>query len=147
MPVIPRTRCCGISACLYIHIAGAYCGPLIFARCNIIGHRLLPEVARRKIIGHCSIWILWPAYCGRVLPNGWTELIALLAAFLISALTTPAGISGAVLLLPFQVSALGTPGPSVTPTNRARPVRAPCCRLSRAVTRTYSYRLTPASPA
>jgi uncharacterized protein len=52
-----------------------------------------------------------------VLPNGWSELVALLAAFLISALTTPAGISGAVLLLPFQVSVLGTPGPSVTPTN------------------------------
>jgi uncharacterized membrane protein YfcA len=52
-----------------------------------------------------------------VLPNGWTELVALLAAFLISALTTPAGISGAVLLLPFQVSVLGTPDPSVTPTN------------------------------
>ena len=52
-----------------------------------------------------------------MLPNGWTELVALLAAFLISALTTPAGISGAVLLLPFQVSVLGTPGPSVTPTN------------------------------
>jgi hypothetical protein len=44
-----------------------------------------------------------------VLPNGWTELVALLAAFLISALTAPAGISGAVLLLPFQVSVLGTP--------------------------------------
>jgi len=52
-----------------------------------------------------------------VLPNGWTELVALVAAFLISALTTPAGISGAVLLLPFQVRVLGTPGPSVTPTN------------------------------
>jgi uncharacterized membrane protein YfcA len=32
-------------------------------------------------------------------------------------LTTPAGISGAVLLLPFQVSVLGTPSPAVTPTN------------------------------
>ena len=30
---------------------------------------------------------------------------------------TPAGISGAVLLLPFQVSVLGTPSPAVTPTN------------------------------
>jgi uncharacterized membrane protein YfcA len=52
-----------------------------------------------------------------VLPNGWAELVALAAAFLISALTTPAGISGAVVLLPFQVSVLDTPGPSVTPTN------------------------------
>jgi uncharacterized protein len=30
---------------------------------------------------------------------------------------TPAGTSGAVLLLPFQVSVLGTPSPAVTPTN------------------------------
>jgi uncharacterized membrane protein YfcA len=41
----------------------------------------------------------------------------LVAAFLIAVLSTPAGISGAVLLLPFQVSVLGTPSPSVTPTN------------------------------
>ena len=43
--------------------------------------------------------------------------MALLAAFIIAAITTPAGVSGAVLLLPFQVSVLGTPSPSVTPTN------------------------------
>jgi uncharacterized membrane protein YfcA len=52
-----------------------------------------------------------------VLPNGWTELVSLAAAYLIAVVTTPAGISGAVLLLPFQVSVLGAPGPSVTPTN------------------------------
>jgi uncharacterized protein len=52
-----------------------------------------------------------------VLGSGWTEVVALAAAFLIAALATPAGISGAVLLLPFQVSVLGTPSPSVTPTN------------------------------
>ena len=49
--------------------------------------------------------------------RGWTELIALAAAYLIAVIATPAGISGAVLLLPFQVSALGTPSPAVTPTN------------------------------
>ena len=43
--------------------------------------------------------------------------MALAAAYLIAAITTPAGISGAVLLLPFQVSVLGTPSPAVTPTN------------------------------
>ena len=43
--------------------------------------------------------------------------MALVAAYLIAVVTTPAGISGAVLLLPFQVSVLGTPSPSVTPTN------------------------------
>jgi uncharacterized membrane protein YfcA len=52
-----------------------------------------------------------------VLGAGWTEAVALTAAFVISAITTPAGISGAVLLLPFQVGVLGTPSPAVTPTN------------------------------
>jgi uncharacterized protein len=52
-----------------------------------------------------------------VLGTGWTEAAALVAAFAVSAIATPAGISGAVLLLPFQVSVLGTPSSSVTPTN------------------------------
>ncbi len=56
-------------------------------------------------------------YCGQVLGAGWTEAAALAAAFAVSAIATPAGISGAVLLLPFQVSVLGTPSPAVTPTN------------------------------
>ena len=43
--------------------------------------------------------------------------MALAAAYAIAAVSTPAGISGAVLLLPFQVSVLGTPSPAVTPTN------------------------------
>ena len=41
----------------------------------------------------------------------------MVAAYVIAVVSTPAGISGAVLLLPFQVSILGTPSPSVTPTN------------------------------
>ena len=52
-----------------------------------------------------------------MLGAGWTEVVALAAAFVVSAVATPAGISGAVLLLPFQVSVLGTPSPAVTPTN------------------------------
>ena len=52
-----------------------------------------------------------------MLGAGWTEAVALAAAFAIAVVATPAGISGAVLLLPFQVSVLGTPSPSVTPTN------------------------------
>jgi len=52
-----------------------------------------------------------------LLGTGWTEAVALAAAFGIALLATPAGISGAVLLLPFQVSVLGTPSPAVTPTN------------------------------
>src|ERR1700761_5149208 len=52
-----------------------------------------------------------------MLGGGWTQVVALAAAFAIAALATPAGISGAVLLLPFQVSVLGTPSPAVTPTN------------------------------
>ena len=52
-----------------------------------------------------------------MLGTGWTEVVALAAAYGIAVLATPAGVSGAVLLLPFQVSVLGTPSPSVTPTN------------------------------
>jgi uncharacterized protein len=52
-----------------------------------------------------------------MLGAGWTEGVALAAAFAIAVLATPAGVSGAVLLLPFQVSVLGTPSPAVTPTN------------------------------
>jgi uncharacterized membrane protein YfcA len=52
-----------------------------------------------------------------VLSGAGVEVVALVAAFVIAAITTPAGVSGAVLLLPFQVSVLGTPSPSVTPTN------------------------------
>ncbi len=52
-----------------------------------------------------------------MLGAGWVEVVALIAAFGIAALATPAGISGAVLLLPFQVGVLGTPSPAVTPTN------------------------------
>jgi uncharacterized protein len=40
-------------------------------------------------------------------------IVALVAAYVIAVLATPAGISGAVLLLPFQVSVLGTPSPVV----------------------------------
>ncbi len=52
-----------------------------------------------------------------MLGGGWAEAAALAAAFLVAMVATPAGISGAVLLLPFQVSVLGTPSPAVTPTN------------------------------
>jgi uncharacterized protein len=52
-----------------------------------------------------------------MLGAGWTQVVALVAAFAIAVLATPAGVSGAVLLLPFQVSVLGTPSPAVTPTN------------------------------
>jgi uncharacterized membrane protein YfcA len=40
-----------------------------------------------------------------------------LVAFVVSALTASAGVSGAFLLLPFQVSVLGFAGPAVSPTN------------------------------
>ena len=38
-------------------------------------------------------------------------------AFCIAAVTTPVGVSGAVFLVPVQVSLLSTPSPAVTPTN------------------------------
>lgn len=39
------------------------------------------------------------------------------AAFVVALATTPAGVSGAFLLLPFQMSVLGFSAPAVTPTN------------------------------
>lgn len=44
-------------------------------------------------------------------------LLPLLVAFAVSALTAPAGVSGAFLLLPFQISVLGFTSPAVSPTN------------------------------
>src|ERR1044072_2896156 len=38
-------------------------------------------------------------------------------AFCIAILPTPVGVSGAVFLVPVQISVLGTPSPAVTPTN------------------------------
>src|SRR3954447_11475781 len=52
-----------------------------------------------------------------MLSGPWVYLVALAAAFVIATLASPVGVSGAVLLLPFQVSVLGTPSPAVTPTN------------------------------
>jgi hypothetical protein len=42
---------------------------------------------------------------------------AFAAGLIVATVTTPAGVSGAVLLLPIQVSLLGVPSPAVTPTN------------------------------
>lgn len=38
-------------------------------------------------------------------------------AFCLTVLTTPVGVSGAVFLIPFQISVVDTPSPAVTPTN------------------------------
>jgi uncharacterized membrane protein YfcA len=52
-----------------------------------------------------------------VLTGAWLYLVAVLASFGIASVASPVGVSGAVLLLPFQVTVLGTPSPAVTPTN------------------------------
>jgi uncharacterized membrane protein YfcA len=52
-----------------------------------------------------------------MLAGAWVYVAALAASFVIATVASPAGVSGAVLLLPFQVSVLGTPSPAVTPTN------------------------------
>jgi uncharacterized membrane protein YfcA len=46
-----------------------------------------------------------------------THLLGAVIAFVVALMTTPAGVSGAVLLVPVQVSILDVPSPSVTPTN------------------------------
>ena len=52
-----------------------------------------------------------------MLTGAWVYVAALAASFTVATVASPAGVSGAVLLLPFQVGVLGTPSPSVTPTN------------------------------
>jgi uncharacterized membrane protein YfcA len=47
----------------------------------------------------------------------WQWPVGALCAFLLAVITTPAGVSGAVLLLPIQLSVLHVPSPAVTPTN------------------------------
>ncbi|MFI5606546.1 sulfite exporter TauE/SafE family protein [Amycolatopsis sp. NPDC051903] len=49
--------------------------------------------------------------------NWSTGVLAFAAGLVISVVTTPVGVSGAVFLLPVQVSVLGVPSPAVTPTN------------------------------
>ncbi|MGA5521217.1 TSUP family transporter [Streptomyces pseudogriseolus] len=46
-----------------------------------------------------------------------TGLAGLAAGLVVSVATTPAGVSGAVFLLPVQLGVLGVPSPAVTPTN------------------------------
>ena len=46
-----------------------------------------------------------------------TGLLGFLAGLLISVATAPVGVSGAVFLLPVQLSVFGVPNPQVTPTN------------------------------
>ena len=48
-------------------------------------------------------------------PGDW--LLGGVIAFFVAAITTPAGVSGAVFLLPVQVSVLHVPNPALTPTN------------------------------
>jgi uncharacterized membrane protein YfcA len=45
------------------------------------------------------------------------DLIGLFAGFVIATVTAPVGVSGAVFLLPVQLSILNVPNPQVTPTN------------------------------
>jgi uncharacterized protein len=47
----------------------------------------------------------------------WQWPVGAALAFLLALATTQAGVSGAVLLLPIQLSVLHVPSPSVTPTN------------------------------
>ncbi len=47
----------------------------------------------------------------------WEWPVGALCAFLLALITTPAGVSGAVLMLPIQLSILHVPSPAVTPTN------------------------------
>ncbi|GAA2631040.1 sulfite exporter TauE/SafE family protein [Paractinoplanes durhamensis] len=55
---------------------------------------------------------------GQAAELSWeTGLLGFLAGLLISIVTSPVGVSGAVFLLPVQLSVLHVPSPAVTPTN------------------------------
>jgi uncharacterized membrane protein YfcA len=45
------------------------------------------------------------------------DLLGFIAGFVIATITSPVGVSGAVFLLPVQLSMFGVPNPQVTPTN------------------------------
>ncbi|GII97329.1 TSUP family transporter [Sinosporangium siamense] len=45
------------------------------------------------------------------------DLLGFVAGLLIAVFTAPVGVSGAVFLLPVQLSVLGVPSPAITPTN------------------------------
>lgn len=45
------------------------------------------------------------------------DLVGLLEGFVLATITTPVGVSGAVFLLPVQLSVLHVPSPRITPTN------------------------------
>ena len=45
------------------------------------------------------------------------DLLGFVAGFVIATITSPVGVSGAVFLLPVQLSVFGVPNPQVTPTN------------------------------
>jgi uncharacterized protein len=45
------------------------------------------------------------------------DLLGFCAGFVVSLITSPVGVSGAVFLLPIQLSVFGVPNPRVTPTN------------------------------
>jgi uncharacterized membrane protein YfcA len=47
----------------------------------------------------------------------WEWPVGFACAFALTIVTTPAGVSGAVLLLPIQLSVLHVPSPAATPTN------------------------------
>jgi uncharacterized protein len=57
----------------------------------------------------------WSEDYDPVMPWEWP--VGALCAFALALVTTPAGVSGAVLLLPIQLSVLHVPSPAVTPTN------------------------------
>jgi uncharacterized membrane protein YfcA len=52
-----------------------------------------------------------------MLPDHLSPFVPVLAGFVVALITAPAGVSGAFLLIPFQVTVLGIAGPVATATN------------------------------
>ena len=58
------------------------------------------------------------------------DLFGFLIGFVIATITSPVGVSGAVFLLPVQLSVFGVPNPQVTPTTSCTtccPDQERCC--------------------
>jgi hypothetical protein len=82
----------------------------LFGPARAIGAGERPA-ARTGSLHDANFWI---EHTGLRAREWQTEAVALVAVYGIAAVATPAGVSGAVLLLRFQVSVLGTASPQAT---------------------------------
>jgi uncharacterized membrane protein YfcA len=84
------------------------------------GTVLRPDPAAGTKLDHnsgASVVLLATSESSPALQPWSTPMLDIGAGLLIAVMTAPVGVSGAVFLLPVQLSVLGVPSPAVTPTN------------------------------